>query len=357
MKKRVACIGLSLFIITSILAVFFPANAQEPIKLKAANYLPPMHKMSILTQWFCDQVKDRTNGKVEIAYHPGGTLLSPVKMYVGVTTGIADLGFSHTAYTRGRFPVTEVLDLPQGYPSGYVAVQVSNDFYKKYKPAEWDDVHVLYFASSPPLVLHTNKKPVRSMEDMSGMKIRATGQMAEVIQALGGAPVPLQMPDVYDALRRGVIDGVTVDLSPLKYWKFSEVIKYTTASWPLGTTYAFYFIINKGKWDRLPGDAQKVMTDVAMEAKDKQAALWNEMDFEGRELFISQGGEIIQLNDAEIAKWKKAVIPVIDQYKKSMIDKGYKAADVDGWLNFISERIKYWQAEERKRGIANPYLQ
>jgi TRAP-type C4-dicarboxylate transport system substrate-binding protein len=332
------------------------ASAQEVIKLKAANYLPPMHKMSLLTQWFCDEVKSRTNGEVEITYYPGGTLLNPVKMYNGVTTGIADLGFSHTAYTRGRFPVTEVLDLPQGYPSGYVAVQVSNDFYDKFKPAEWDKVHVLYFASSPPLVLHTNKKPVKNMADLSGLKIRATGQMAEVLKALGAAPVPLQMPDVYESLKRGVIDGVTVDLSPLKYWKFAEVIKYTTASWPLGTTYAFYFIINKGKWDKLSPDAQKVMTEVAMEAKDKQAALWNEMDIEGRDLFVSQGGEIIKLPNSEIEKWEAAVQPVIAQYKKDMVAKGFSEADVDGWMKYISERINYWKAEEKKRGIPNPYM-
>ncbi|MCJ7596372.1 MAG: TRAP transporter substrate-binding protein, partial [Desulfobacterales bacterium] len=325
-------------------------------KLTAANYLPPTHKMSFLTKWFCDEVKNRTKGKVEITYHPGGTLLSPVKMYVGVTTGIADLGFSHTGYTRGRFPVSEALDLPQGYPSGYVAVHVSNDFYEKFKPAEWDDVHVLYLASSPPLVLHTNKKPVRTMEDLAGLKIRATGQMADVVKALGGAPVPIPMPDVYESLKRGVIDGVTVDLSPLKYWKFSEVIKYTTASWPLGTTYCFYFVINKNKWEKLSPDAQKVMTQVAMEARDKQALLWNEMDFEGRDLFLSKGGEMIRLSDAEIERWKKAAQPVIADYKASMVSKGYKEADVDSWLKFVSERISYWRAEEKKRGIPNPYL-
>ena len=352
--KKIVFLSFCMFAI--VFSTFAPLNAQDVIKLKAANYLPPMHKMSALTQWFCDEVKKRTNGQVEITYYPGGTLLSPVKMYVGITTGITDMGFSHTAYTRGRFPVTEALDLPLGYPSGYVAVQVSNDFYEKFKPAEWDDVHVLYFASSNPLVLHTNKKPVRTMEEMAGLKIRATGQMSEVIKLLGAAPVPLQMPDVYEALKRGVIDGVTVDLSPLKYWKFSEVVKYTTASWPLGTTYAFYFAMNKNKWKKLPPDAQKVMTEVAMEAKDKQAVLWNEMDIEGRDLFISQGGELIQLSDAEIERWQKAIQPVIGEFKKTMVSKGFKETDVDSWLKFISERISYWKQEEKKRGIPTPYI-
>jgi len=352
--KRI--ILLSFCAVAIFLATLTAANAQDVIKLKAANYLPPMHKMSVLTQWFCDEVKKRTNGEVEIAYYPGGTLLSPVKMYVGVTTGIADIGFSHTGYTRGRFPVTEALDLPHGYPSGYVAVQVSNDFYEEFKPAEWDDVHVLYFASSPPLVLHTNKKPVRTLEDLAGLKIRGTGLVADVLKALGAVPVPLQMPDVYEALKRGVIDGAVVDLSPLKYWKFSEVVKYTTASWPLGTTIAFYFVINKNKWEKLSPDAQKVMSEVAMEAKEKQAVFWNEMDFEGRDLFLSQGGEIIQLSDAEVEKWKKAVQPVLGEYRKSMVSKGHKEAEVDAWFKLISDRIDYWKAEETKRGIPNPYV-
>ena len=98
-----------------------PARAAEPIKLKSANYLPTTHPMSVLGAWFCDEIKKRTNGRVEITYYPGGTLLSPVKMYDGVVTGIADMGMSHISYTRGRFPVTEVFDNPLGFPNGWVS--------------------------------------------------------------------------------------------------------------------------------------------------------------------------------------------------------------------------------------------
>ena len=110
-----------LFPIALILALGLRASAAEPIKLKAANYLPPTHKMSLLTGWFCDEVKKRTNGRVEINYYPGGSLLSPVKMYNGVVQGIADIGFTHTAYTRGRFPITETLDRALARPGDEVA--------------------------------------------------------------------------------------------------------------------------------------------------------------------------------------------------------------------------------------------
>lgn len=329
--------------------------AAEPIKLRAANYLPPTHKMSLLTAWFCDEVKKRTNGRVEINYSPGGSLLSPVKMYNGVVQGIADMGFTHTAYTRGRFPVTETLDLPLGYTSGYVASKVSQDFYNKFKPKEWDDAHVLYFATSGPLVIHTIAKPVHTLEDLKGLKIRATGQMADVIKTLGATPVPLEMPDVYEALRRGVIDGVTVDLSPLKYWKFAEVIKNTTASWQVGSGYTFYFVMNKAKWASLPPDIQKIVMDVAMEAQDKQAILWNEMDIEGKEALKAAGGQFINLTQAEGNRWDKAVDPVIDQYKKDMVAKGHTAAEVDSWIKYARERIAFWAKEETRKGIASPY--
>jgi TRAP-type C4-dicarboxylate transport system substrate-binding protein len=352
MKKSVVLFLLAMIFVFGTNSL---VNAQEVIKLKAANYLPPTHPMSTLSGWFCDEIKKRTNGRVEVTYFAGGTLLNPVKMYDGLLTGISDIGMSHIDYTRGRFPVMEVFDLPLGFPSGWVATQVATDFFDKYKPEEWKDVHILFLSTSGPLILESVAKPVKTMEDMKGMKIRAVGVMSDVIKALGGLPVPLQMPDVYDALRRNVIDGVTVDLSTLKYWKFAEVVKYVTADWQLGTGYTFYWVINKRKWDALPPDVQKTFTEVALETREKQGRLWNDMDIEGRDLFKSVGGQIINLSDAEAEKWKKAVEPVLDSYKKDMVSKGYKEADVDGWVKYIRERIDYWAKEEKKRGIANPY--
>src|SRR5512139_2108689 len=119
------CVLLLLAATFLVLVILPGARAAEPIKLKAANYLPVTHPMSLLTAWFCDEVKKRTNNRVEITYHPGGTLLNPVKMYDGVVTGIADMGLSHIQYTRGRFPVMEVFDLPLGFPSGWVDTRVA----------------------------------------------------------------------------------------------------------------------------------------------------------------------------------------------------------------------------------------
>jgi TRAP-type C4-dicarboxylate transport system substrate-binding protein len=352
MRKKIALLLLAIFF---VFVAYSFVHAAEVIKLKAANYLPVTHPMSTLSGWFCDEIKKRTNGQVEIAYYPGGTLLSPVKMYDGIVTGIADMGLSHIDYTRGRFPVTEVFDLPLGFTSGWVDTNVATDFYNKYKPKEWDEVHVLYLSTSGPLILQTVNKPVKTLEDIKGLKVRAVGVMSDVIKALGAVPIPLEMPDCYDALRRAVIDGITVDLSTLKFWKFSEVVKFVTADWQLGTGYTFYWVMNGDKWNRLPRDIQKVFTDVASEVREKQGALWDSMDIEGRDLFTSKGGQMVYLSDTEAAKWVKAVEPVIDVYKKNMVSKGYKEAEIDGWLKFIEERIGYWHKEQKNRGKTSAF--
>lgn len=348
-------IMLLLVVVFSVFAVSSFVRGAEVIKLKGANYLPVTHPMSLLSGWFCDEVKKRTNDRVEITYHPGGTLLNPVKMYDGVVTGISDLGFSHIQYTRGRFPVTEVFDLPHGFPSGWAATAVVTDFFNRNKPKEWDDVQVLYLTTSGPIILQTVSKPVKTLEDIKGLKIRAVGQMSDIIKALGGVPIPLEMPDVYDSLRRGVIEGVTVDLSTLKYWKFAEVTKYVTADWQLGTGITFYWVMSKSKWNTLSPDIQKIFTDVASEAREKQGALWDQMDIEGRDLFTSKGGQMIPLSDAEATKWIKAVEPIFGGYKKNMVAKGHKEADVDGWVKYIKERTGYWQKEQKKRGITSAF--
>jgi len=114
-------------------------------------------------------------------------------------------------------------------------------------------------------------------------------------------------------------------------------------------------VMNNNKWNALSADHKKIFTEVASAAREKQAALWDQMDIEGMDLFKSKGGEVISLSDAEAAKWIKAVEPVIADYKKSMVTKGFKEAEVDSWVKYIKERIGYWQKEQKKRGLRSAF--
>ena len=209
---------------------------------------------------------------------------------------------------------------------------------------------------SGPLVIQSASKPVKTLEDLKGLKIRATGAIADVVKALGASPIPLEMPDVYESLRRQVIDGTMVDLSALKQWKFAEVEKYVTANWQLGTGYNFYFVMNKNKWDSLPPDVQKIFTGSGPGDHDRRTrSLWNEMDIEDADLFKTRGGQMPALSDAEAARWKKAVEPVITGFKKDMVSKGHNAAEVDSWISYIKERVDYWRKQEQQKKIASPF--
>jgi TRAP-type C4-dicarboxylate transport system substrate-binding protein len=352
MRKKatgVACIVLLVFFISSF------AHAAEVIKLKFANYFPPMHQHSVIMDEYTKRLNKELTGKVEISYHGGGTLLSAPKMAAGLTSGIADIGLSHVGYTRDRFPVMEIFGLPIASPSPWIGLHVADDFFAKFKPKEWDEYHPLMFTTSATTIIHTTKKPVRKLEEMKGLKIRATGRLADLTSALGATPVPIGMPDMYESLRKGVVDGTMSNMETLKGWKTGEVIKYATTTWKVGSCDTFYVVMSKKKWDSLPADVQKIITSVTEEYKEKWAVLWNDIDIEGLDFFKKQGGEVISLDDAELARWAKAAEPVTAGFKKDLMGKGYQTGEIDGWLGFIKERIEYWKGQEKAKNIATVY--
>jgi TRAP-type C4-dicarboxylate transport system substrate-binding protein len=346
-------------IFTFAVALFFSlsglTHAADVIKLQFAGYHPPTHMVSTLIAKYSEEVNKKLKGKVEVAPFPGGTLLSATKMAAGVQTGIADLGFSHCSYSRGRFPVMEIMELPLGFPSSWIATHVANDFYNKFKPKEWDTYHVLFFTTSPVNVIQTVGKPVKSLEDLKGMKIRGTGRSGDIVKALTAVPMPIETPDLYEAIRRGVVDGAYLTMETYKGFKTGELLKYTTESWKLGSVYTFYIVMNKQKWNSLPPDVQKVFTETSNEFIEQFAVGFNQIDIEGRDFFLKQGGKMVPISDSESAKWVKAVEPVIENFKKDMVKKGFKTAEVDSWLSFIKERIEYWKGQEKTRKIPTPF--
>jgi TRAP-type C4-dicarboxylate transport system substrate-binding protein len=333
-----------------------PMACAEVIKLKVANFFPPVHMNSIMVGKYCEELNKRLAGKVELTQYTGGTLLTAPKIAAGVSTGIADVGLSHCSYSRGRFPVMEIMELPLGFPSPWIGGHVSNDFYDKFKPKEWDGYHPLAFSTSPVNVVQTIVKPVRTLDDLKGMKLRGTGRIGDIAKALGAVPMPIEMVDLYEALRRGVVEGNYGPLEQLKGFKIGEVEKFVTPSWKVGSVFSFYLVMNKNKWNSLPADVQKTFTDYTKEFLDRWLVEWNAIDIEGREFFQKQGGQVLPpLSDAESARWVKAAQPVIGDFKKDMVSKGYKPAEVENWLGFIRERMEYWKGQEKVKKIPTAY--
>jgi TRAP-type transport system periplasmic protein len=347
--------SLVLLFVVSLLFSFASISHADVIKLKFANYFPPTHMNSVMMGKFCEEINKKLAGKVEVTQYTGGTLLTAPKVAAGVASNIADIGLSHCSYSRGRFPVMEVMELPLGFPSSWIATHVAMDFYDKFKPREWDQYQPLMFSTSPPNVVQTLKKPVKTLDELKGMKIRGTGRIGDIVKALGAVPMPIETVDLYEALRRAVIDGTYTPLETLKGFKLGEVEKYASATWKVGSVFQFYVVMNKRKFDSLPPDVKKTFIDFSREFLERWAVEWNKIDIEGRDYFTKLGGQVIPVSDAEQAKMVKAVEPVVADYKKDLVSKGFKAAEVDVWVSYIKERIEYWKAQEKAQKVPTAY--
>jgi TRAP-type C4-dicarboxylate transport system substrate-binding protein len=295
-----------------------PAMAQqEPVKLTYSHFWPVGHPVTNLIAQWASEVEKRTSGVVTVTTYPGGTLTPADKCYDGVVKGISHLGSSALSYTRGRFPLMEALDLPLGYNSASVAVRLSNAFYKKFEPKELDDVKVMYFQATGPTIFHT-KKPVRTLEDLKGLKIRTTGLGAKIVKALGATPVAMPMGETYDALAKGVVDGSTAPIASLKGFKWGEVVKYTTENFGTASVTCFFVVMNKDTWNKLPEDVKNTIEKINEEWIEKTAKVWDDYDNAGREYALKLGNQIIPLSKEEDKRWASHVADTFQDYTREM---------------------------------------
>ena len=335
-QKKILPIVLSLLL--SSLFHFAPSafGQTKSFSFTLSTFFPAPHRNTIiLTEW-TKEIERRTNGAVKITIFPGGTLTPPDKCYDGVIRGISDFGNSDLAYTRGRFPLTEVFYLPLGIRSALVATRMANEFYVKFQPKELDETKIMFFICHGPGLLHT-KKPVRTLEELKGMKIRSTGMSTKIVLALGATPVAMPMSDAYDALSRGVAEGIVCPYEALYGWKLAEVIKSTTEDYPCAYFSAFFVTMNKDKWNALPPDTQKIIESVNKEYIDKAGKAWDEIDKEGKDYTVKLGNQIIPLTKEEAEKWTKAAKPLLDEYVKEKTAKGLPAEEA---LKFCQDYLK-----------------
>lgn len=297
------------------------SGGDKTIELSYSVFFPPSHIQCKVAQAWAEEIGKRTDGRVKITVYSGGSLTKAPQVYEGVVSGISDIGMSCFAYTRGRFPLLEALDLPVGYPDGKTATATANAIVRKYKPQELSDVHALYVHAHGPGIL-ASKKPVESLDDIQGLKVRATGLSSKIVQNLGGAPIGMSQPETYESLQKGVVDATLCPVETLKGWKQGEVVDYVVNSQAIGYTTSMYVVMNKDKWESLPSDIQKVFTEVSAEYVTRHGKAWDDADAEGRQFVDSLGKKTITLSDEELARWKGAVQPLLDEYVQSATEKG-----------------------------------
>ena len=313
-------IGLTGFLLLGGTVFTLPAQAQ--IKLSYANFPPAPTFPCVQMERWKTEVEKRTAGKVKVDTYPGSTLLSAKNMFDGVIAGTADIGCLATSYQPGAFPVVEAVDLPLGWPNATVASATLWDLVDKYKPKEFEKVKVLTMFTCPPANI-MSMKAVRSLADIKGYELRASGTGAKILELLGAAPVAMPQSDVPEALQKGVIKGNVSSMEVLKDFKYAEYCRHVTSNVNLFVV-SFAVVMNKGKWESLPADVKKVIDDL-----QKEQAIWTGQYVDNhvnnalkwsKETY--KDFQMYTLSKEELAKWYALLKPMNDKYLKEYETKG-----------------------------------
>jgi TRAP-type transport system periplasmic protein len=338
MKKKILLSSLVMVIALFCLLGTFSSGASggEPIKLSFANFFPAAHYVN--TEQFplwIKEIEQASGGTIKITNYPGQTLLEAPEIYEGVVRGTADLGHGSTGYSRGRFIATEASELP-GIEFGSATVNslVAWEAYKKFNPAEFSDVKVMYLMAVGPGFLYS-KKPVRSIADLKGMRIRATGPTADALKAMGAVPVAMTMPEVYESLSKGIIDGQIAPPEVLKAWRQAEVTKYITVIPPVYASVQ-YSVMNLGKWKLLPEDTKKAIEKVNEDFVLKAGKIWDSEQRSSIDWAVKNHRmEVLRLSPQEFAKCMAVLQTLKDDYVSRASAKGLPGKQI---LDFVIER-------------------
>ena len=327
MNKKVTFLlaGILILSIFTIEGMTTPVAAQQ-IKLKYACFPPAVTFPCVQMERWKAEVEKRTNGKVSVETFPGGTLLGAKDTFDGVIAGVGDLGVFTQAYQPGRFVITNAMSLPLQIPNARVGSLMVWDLFNKYKPEAFSKVKVLsVFTTSPSNIM--SKVPVRSLNDLKGLPLRAPGSNAPIFNAWGATQVGMPMPETPEALQKGVVKGLFTSLEVMKDFKFAEICKYATFTNTI--VFPFSVVMNIDKWNSLPKDVQKVMDDLSREHAEwtgnyndehtKEAIEWSKK---------TQNVEFIELTAAQKAKWNGLLEPIVAKWIADTKAKGFPAEQI-----------------------------
>jgi len=327
------CFGL---LVALLLAVAFSSNSSaqsKTIELKLATFVPNtgVEYKGVLDPW-AKLVETSTNGRVKVRIYPSEALAKQKDIYDNVSTGFADLGNFNQWASPGRFPLSDVIELPLSPWSSDVrhANFVLQKLYDEgYIKDDYKDVKVINLHNITPYFIHSTKKPIRKLEDFKGVKIAAPGTVAQMVTtAMGATPINVPAPELYLALQRGVVDCTFWSWTGLNTFNLHELTKYHTT---VGINIsAFALVMNKDKWNSLSPEDQKIIDGISGLSLARVAgkAWWDE-DLASIEKARKMAGvEIIQLPDSELQRWRNQVQPIRDKWIQSMEAKGMPAKKI-----------------------------
>ena len=307
--------------------------AGQVIELKLHHHDPPtspQHQKA--QQVWADLIGQKSGGKVHITVYPAETLGKSTTAIDMAQNGVADLAWGFIGNHPGKFPITDILGLPMlGQKSGIGASKAVWEAYKTIPEIrkDWENLglHVIFLHTGAPQVIGSTK-PIGTMEQLKGQRLRAiTGAPLKFLQALGASPVNVPMPEVFEAVQKGTIDGYCTDWAGIGGFKFDEVSKYVLDDTLYTST--FYMVMSQKKWDSLPPDVQQVFNEWGGDyASDLYGHVWQQASDDYKAAGVKKGIQLVKLTPDELAKWQAKAPGVWDEYIKIVDSKGYSGQDL-----------------------------
>lgn len=303
------------------------AAAQEQITLKISHYLPPSHGFH--TDFFgpwAKELESRTGGKVDTEiYAVNSAFGDAARQADQVRAGVIDIALGLRGIPRGRFPASSVIELPFMVEDARDGSRVLWQLYKEGALGdEYEDFKVLALFTHHGGLFHTKERPVRKLEDLRGLRMRTPSPaVSAMLEYLGASPVGMPPAQIYESLQRGVLDGLVTTWDLVGAIKLNEIVQYHTDA--DAYTAAFYVVMNKRRYETLPADVRKVIDDMSGESLvAKFGPLWDKWEARGFKDAQRRGQDVIEIDAATRAEWKRQLQPMVDKYLESLKAQGVK---------------------------------
>jgi len=292
-----------------------------------------------LVQWG-EKLEKASNGRLAFKHFPGAQMAPTPAHYDLARTGQADVSWFLHGGTPGRFPLTEIAHLPYMVGSAEIGTKVLNDaeLRAKHLDAEHKGVKVLLLLTHQPGNIHTTKKPIRTADDMKGLRIRfSSPTIKDFVAALGGTAVGVQPNEQLEQLQKGTLDGTFIDYGGAGIaFKMAGTLKYSTEMYSYISS--FGVAMNPEFYGKLPADLKKLV-DASTKGVEKEVGEgWDALDTIGKKLIVDGGGEAIRLSKAEDARFRKVGAEVTEAKLKELEGKGLPARAAYARMKALAER-------------------
>ena len=299
--------------------------AAEPIALRLHTFNSPksIAVTEFLRPWAAE-VAAKSGGRVAIQVYPAMQLGGrPGDLYGQARDGVVDIAWTLPGYSPGRFPLTEVFELPFVCSDAVATSAALTAFHREWMQGEYGDTRPLVFHATAPGHLHTVERQVRRLEDLRGLEVRAASQTAaSFLEALGAVPVGMPIPQTYEALSRGVVDGAWIPWTIMRPFRLHEVTRHHTEVGLACTP--FVLTMNRARYEGLPRDVRDVLDETTGMALAKRLGrLWQDDERSGRDIAVERGHSILSLDAAERSRWRRATASVVAGWVEKVDAQGH----------------------------------